>query len=379
MAMHKSMRKKIRIMHVVLSMGYGGLERLISQFALHNGRTSPYELQICCLDRGGGFLDELAAMQVRYTILNRKPGIFDASLLANLVRLLRTEHIDIVHSHSGCSLYAALAGRLAGVIGVIHTDHGRLVPDRKGLMLEDRISSILLNAYVAVSLELTNYLREAVGIGQNKLVTILNGIDTGMFRPRSAVEIQIMKAELGLPADAEVIGTVCRLDPVKNLVYMIRSVQGLLHSRRRIVYPIAGDGPDRGAIERAIENAGLQRKIRLLGERRDVERIMPVLDVFVLPSVSEGTSMTLLEAMASGVPVVASNVGGNRALVRHGRNGYLFPLAHPEELVAAVRNLLDDKQTAKRLGAQARTIADRELSFRTMYDKYEGLYATMMS
>jgi sugar transferase (PEP-CTERM/EpsH1 system associated) len=373
------MQKKIRIMHVVLSMGYGGLERLISQFALHNGPTSPYELQICCLDRGGGFLDELAAMQIRYAILNRKPGVFDVSLLANLVRLLRAERIDIVHSHSGCSLYAALGGRLAGVRGVIHTDHGRLVPDRKGLMLEDRISSFLLNAYVAVSLELTNYLHDAVGIGQKKLVTILNGIDTGLFKPRSDVEIQFMKAELGLPADAEVIGTVCRLDPVKNLVYMIRTMQGLLHSRRRTFCLIAGDGPERGTIERAIAGVGLQRKIRLLGERHDVERIMPVLDVFMLPSLSEGTSMTLLEAMASGVPVVASNVGGNRTIVRHGRNGYLFPLAHPEQLVAAVRGLLDDKQTAKRLGAQARKIADADLSFTTMYDKYQGLYATLVS
>jgi len=368
---------KIRIMHVVLSMGYGGLERLINQFAKHNGPASPYELQICCLDRGGGFLDELAAQQIRCTILNRRPGVFDAALLANLVRLLRSQHIDIVHSHSGCSLYAALGGRLARVKGIIHTDHGRLVPDRKGPMLEDRMSSHLLNAYVAVSCDLTNYLHEAVGIGRKKLVTIVNGIDTGLFRPRSDAEIGTMRETLGLPADAEVIGTVCRLDPVKNLIYMIHAVRDLLRSRRKIVYLIAGGGPEQGAIESAIARSGLQGKIRLLGERNDVDRIMPVLDVFVLPSLSEGTSMTLLEAMASGVPVVASDVGGNPAVVNQGRDGFLFPLDRPELMIGALTDLLSDRARARRIGLRGRERIEAEFGFDRMFERYHALYGSL--
>lgn len=372
------MDKKIKIMHLTLSMGYGGLERIINQFAKKMDKDK-FEISISCLDSGGPFLDDLSKNGLKKFVFTRKPGILDISLLLKLINLLKREKIDIIHSHSGCSFYAAIAGRLAGVKRIIHTDHGRLIPDKMGLILEDKVASILLNAYVAVSYELSNYLQYRVKINKDKIITIINGVDTDCFKPFPEVEKKDVKKEIGVFEDAEIIGTVCRLDPVKNLIFMIETVKDILKKREKTILLIVGEGPERKPIEDVVDKLELNNKIILLGKRNDVERIMPILDIFILPSISEGTSMTILEAMACAIPVIASMVGGNTKLVQEGKNGYLFPLNKPELLNNRVLELLNDKKKREKMGKEARIIVEKELSFNHMLSEYTRLYYNVAS
>jgi len=312
-------------MHLTLRMEYGGLERLVDIFAKKMDRNE-FEVSICSLDGGGSFLDDLRKCGIPDYVFNRRPGIIDLSLLARLISLIKGKHIDVLHSHSGCSFYGAIAGRFGGVKGIIHTDHGRLIPDRRGLRLEDKIASMIINKYIAVSDDLYDYLLRVVKIQKKKLATIINGVDTELFRPFPKEQIREIKREFGLVEDSKVIGTVCRLDPVKNLFFMIEALKDVLNSHPEAKILIVGEGQERGRIEDAKSKYGIADKVILLGERNDVERIIPIFDLFVLPSLSEGTSMTILEAMACGIPVVASEVGGNGRLVRENINGYLFKL-----------------------------------------------------
>ena len=370
------MRDKIKLMHMTLSMDHGGLERIVNQFVKKINKDD-FEVSICCLDRGGYFLDEIPGKDIKKFIFNRNPGILDFKLLLRLFNLVRREKIDVLHSHTGCSFYAALAGRVAGVKGIVHTDHGRLTPDRKGLILEDRISSMMINAYVAVSSELAGYLQNKVKICKEKLLTFINGVDTEHFKPFPDNIIREIRKEFGIPADAEVIGTVCRLDPVKNLIFLIQTLKDILRTRDQTILLIVGNGPMRMHMEDVINKLGLNKKIILLGKRADVERIMPILDIFILPSISEGTSMTILEAMSCSVPVIASMVGGNRFLIREGRNGYLFPLDSPQVLVEEVIDLLKNKNKRTSMGKEGRRIVVDEFSFQSMLDKYTEIYRSL--
>jgi len=361
------------ILHLSLSMGFGGLERIISTLIINLNRNR-FQNYICCLDRGGVLLDEIKDAVEEIFILHRRPVIIDWKLLFCLFQIIRKHNIDIIHSHSGCSFYAAVAGRLGGAKVIVHTDHGRLVPDRLGLILEDKIASMLINKYVAVSKELSDYLQSKVKIHKDKLLTIINGIDTEVFKPLSYDEVSNVKRELDLAEDTEIIGTVCRLDPVKNLVFMIRALEGIFKKRKKTILLIIGEGQEKKNIEDTIDKIGLTEKIILMGERRDIARIMPIFNIFVLPSLSEGTSMTILEAMSCGIPVIASLVGGNSTIVREGINGHLFPLDRPDILVDRVVKLLNDKEKAKEMGKEARKIVESELHFNHMLKKYTELY-----
>lgn len=374
----KFINNKTKIMHLVLSMGHGGLERIVNQLASKTPKDT-FEILICCLDRGGYFLDDLPDYSVTKVVFSRRRRPLDFSLLFKLIWLLRSERVQVIHSHSGCSFYAAIAGRLGKVKGIIHTDHGRLVPDRNGLILEDRIASMLINAYVSVSNELTAYLRNRVKIHKDRLSTVINGVDTQYFKSFSNIQVKEAKNALNIEEDSQIIGTVCRLDPVKNLVFMIRALEGLLKKRKKAKLLIVGEGPDREAIEDIIGTLELNEKVLLLGKRNDVERILPIFDIFLLTSLSEGTSVTILEAMACERPVIASIVGGNRRIVREGGSGYLFPLNKPDILMDRVTELLKNKKKAREMGKIGREIVENDFSFNQTLQQYMELYLSFAS
>src|SRR5262249_18794048 len=148
-----------------------------------------------------------------------QPGIIDVKLLFNLYRLIRDKKIDIIHSHNFCGFYAGLAGRWAGVKTLIHTDHGRLVPDKRSTIWEDWLFSFLFDSYVGVSEELTEYLATFVKIPKRRLKTIINGVDTIRFVPKTKSEKILLRAQYGLAPEDLIIGTVCRFDPIKNLSF----------------------------------------------------------------------------------------------------------------------------------------------------------------
>lgn len=367
---------KTKIMHIVLSMGYGGLEQIVAKL-IKKADVNKFESMVCCLDRSGPLLEELKKDNIKTYVLGNRRGPLDLRLLVKITTLLRKEKIDIVHSHSGCIFYGAVAGILANVNGIIHTDHGRLIPDRKGLIIEDRLSSFFLNKFIGVSEDLTKYLKNTVGIKEEKLLTIINGVDTDIFHPINGTYKKEIRKIFGIVSDEKVIGTVCRLEPVKNICLLINCMKHIIKEIPACKLIIVGDGREKEKLIKLTDELNLTKSIKFLGERSDIEKVMRLFDIFVLPSLSEGTSMTILEAMASGLPVIASEVGGNAKLIKDGENGFLFPLNEPNLLIQKIIDLLTDNEKLKTMGLQSRKIAEESFSFDRMKESYENLYLSI--
>ena len=366
------MSSKIRVMHIVLSMHFGGLEGIVNKIVKKIDREK-FLSYVCCLDDGGELLDDLPEHYAKKYVFARKPGKLDFALLVKLIGVIRREGIDIIHSHSGCTFYSAIAGRLGRVRGIIHTDHGRLTPDKKGLILEDRIFSRFMDRFVGVTEDLTAYLKNRVGVPSQKLATITNGVDTEIFKPLSRDKIDSIKTNLGIKSDSRVIGVVCRLENVKNIPFLLRTIANMLRERDYVLL-LVGEGMARGEIEKTILELELRNSVILLGQRSDIPLLMSLFDVFVLPSISEGTSMTILEAMACGVPVVASNVGGNPKLIQDGVTGFLFDLKRPDILKQSIHKILTDTSIATSFGRAGRKRVETMFSFEKMLNSYTQIY-----
>ena len=366
---------KIKVLYLVLDMDLGGLQRIIKLLIerIDKGRFSPY---LCCLDRGGIFLNEAGMEFMPSYILGRRPGPFDFRLFIRLYKILRSNKIDIIHSQNGCSFYAALAGRMAGVRGIIHTDHGRLVPDKKVAKLEDRIASMMMERYIGVSEKLTEYLASQVKISKKKLVTILNGVDTQRFVPWESKQKENARKTFGLSNGDKILGTVCRLDPVKNLELLIGSMPAICKVIPNCKVLIVGDGPAESQLRNYAKTIGVDDRVIFVGRSAEIEKILPIFDLYVNTSLSEGTSMTILEAMSCGLPVVASDVGGNSRLVDNS-NGSLFRARDREGFEQKVVDLLINDGSLAELGKASRRKAETNFSFDRVVKQYEELYLSV--
>jgi len=369
-------KQKINILYLILDLDLGGLQRIVN-LLIDRIDKEYYTPTICCLDRGGVFYEQLRSNEISKYILNRKPGLFDTQLFLKLYRLIKQNNIDIIHSHNGCTLYAVLAGRLAKVKGIIHTDHGRLIPDRKGAILEDRLSSYLLNYFVGVSYELTDYLESVVKIKQEKLITIINGVDTKLFQPQDAKNKLQLKKSLGYTEDDQIIGAVCRLDPIKNIEFLLNCIHHLSIENKNIKLLIVGDGPIKQKLIQYSNELSITKYVNFIGYRKDVESILPVIDIYVSTSLSEGTSMTILEAMSCGLPIVASDVGGNKKLVDR-TNGYLYPSNDKDEFINAVHQIFNNEQYKEKLGKESRKKILDQFSIDQVVKQYEDLYQNLV-
>lgn len=364
--------RKTRVLFLVLEMDMGGLQRIVS-LLIQNIDKERFEPYLVCLDGGGMFFDQAASACAGSHILSRKPGLFDRSLFRRLYGIVRDNRIDVIHSHNGCSSYAALVGPLAGVKRVIHTDHGRLVPDRRGAIIEDWLASHFLDRFVGVSAELTDYLHTKVKVGENKIRTIVNGVDDHVFRLRGAEDRKAIRSGLGFGDADQIIGTVSRLDPIKNIGFMISCLPEILRRAPSSILAVVGDGPSREELSLQAKQFGVESKVRFLGPRRDPESVMPAFDIYACASISEGTSMTILEAMSCGLPVLASAVGGNPRLVNDS-NGVLFDLDDRSAFIEAVVRMFADEESRLAMGVQSRQRVEREFSLSEMANRYQMMY-----
>jgi sugar transferase (PEP-CTERM/EpsH1 system associated) len=268
---------------------------------------------------------------------------------------------------------------LSGVSVRIHGEHGRDQFDPEGKNRKyrwlRRLHRPMISHYVALSQDLERYLREAIGVPQNRITQIYNGVDVDLFRPSPDG-----REAIGPYSDPRyfVVGTVGRMQPVKDQVTLVRAMIELWRSdesaREWLRLVLVGDGPLRADVEGLLRRGNVTDCAWLAGARDDVPRVMRGLDLFVLPSLAEGVSNTLLEAMASGLPVVATRVGGNPELMEDGRSGTLVPPADPGAMAASIRRYFLNRGAAKREGILAREIAARRFGLDVMVANYLNLY-----
>ncbi len=362
------------VVHVVNSLAVGGLENGVVN--LVNATSTRFRHVIVCMTADGPLHARLRP-EVEVIVLGKRPGQ-DPWALLRLVRLLRRLRPLIVHSRNWPAIDAIPAARVARVPLVVHGEHGREVADPEGRNPRRkrirRALAPLVHHFVTVSADLRRWLIEDVRVPAAKVSAIHNGVDLSRFGRAGRLESRL---RLDLPAEAPIVGTVGRLDPVKDQAGLIRAFAKVRSAHPEALLVVVGDGPCRAELQDVAAASGQGDHVRLLGNRDDIPAVMSALDVFVLPSIAEGISNTILEAMASGLPVVATRVGGNPELVEDGIGGALVPRQDPSALAAAIAAYVADPELRRRHGLASRQRATGHFSLERMAEAYANLYTSL--
>ncbi len=289
-----------------------------------------------------------------------------------------------MHTRNLAALEASVPAWLAGIPARVHGEHGRDVGDFDGSNRKyrriRRLYRPFVSRYVALSRDLADYLRGPIGVPSSRISQIYNGVDTTRFAPASGGRLPIADCPF-TGTDLWLVGTVGRMQQVKDQVTLAEAFVTAVRrhpagARMRLV--MAGSGPLRDRVDAMLVAAGLRQQAWLPGDRADVPALLRGLDCFVLPSLAEGVSNTLLEAMASGIPIVATRVGGNPELVEDGVTGRLLPPADPESMAAAILGYFDNPGMGRRHGLAARQVAVQRFSLDRMIREYVSLYDALL-
>ena len=371
------------ILHVIHHLVTGGMENGLVSLINRMPSTS-YRHAIVCIEDYSDFRNRLTRPDTEVMAM-RRSQIGTWRLRYELFRIFRRLKPAIVHSRNKSGLDALLPARLAGVRHCVHGEHGWDVHDLDGRSRKEqvlrRLHAPLVERYVTVSRSLRDYLVERVGIRPERITTICNGVDTDKFRPAERKPVELLPASLqgeGLV----VVGTVGRLQPVKDQQALLRAFAELVGeggpgaASARLL--LVGNGPLREALEKQAQALGIAHLTTFAGDRTDVAQLLQCMHVFVLPSLAEGISNTVLEAMATGLPVLATRVGGNVELVQDNGNGALFEAGDVAALKRLLAGYLADPGMRRRHGERSRQLAVESFSLKAMVDGYRGAYERLM-
>lgn len=359
--------------YVVNSLDAGGTERLVVEMSL--AFADEYDVSVVCLDRPGTWAGNLRARGIPVHCLWRQPGL-DPAMPLQLARYLRDRGVRIVHAHQCTAwFYAALSRLLHPAPRLLFEEHGRFYPEvenRKRALVNRWLVRKLTHRCVAVSEDIRQRLQRYEGLDADEIQVIYNGVkpEPGLTPDERAAA----RSQFGFGPDDFVVGTVGRFDPIKNLPLLVDSLALAGRDMQRLRGLLVGDGPAAGEIRSRIEKSGLGERVILSGFRDDARRLVQCMDLFVLSSFSEGTSMALLEAMAAGVPVAVTAVGGNPEIVLDGGTGWVVPSDSVERLTAAILDAARDGVKRVRLGAAGRERFEARFAFDRMIEAYRRCY-----
>ena len=366
------------IAHVVYRFDVGGLENGVVNLINGLPRES-YRHAVVALTEVTDFRKRIRRDDVRFVALNKRPGP-GVWLFPRLFRLFRELRPTIVHTRNLAALEASVPAWLAGVPVRVHGEHGRDMGDLDGTNRRyqriRRLYRPFVSRYVALSKDLEQYLRRDVGVDSQRIAQIYNGVDTTRFARATEGRARIEGCPFS-DGDSWLVGTVGRLQQVKDQVTLaeafVRAVKrGPAATPMRLV--VVGDGPLKSRVAKIMDAAGMHQLAWLPGERNDVPDILRGLDCFVLPSLAEGISNTILEAMACELPVIATCVGGNPELVEDGVTGRLVPPVNVEAMAAAMFHYYDDPVLARSHGRAGRNAVLQRFSLDRMVADYLSLY-----
>ncbi|MEI6668151.1 MAG: GT4 family glycosyltransferase PelF [Acidobacteriota bacterium] len=352
----------IRVVHIVTTLKFGGLEKVVLDLVRHRNRER-IDARVICLDSSGVLAQGFADVGVPVETIGTDGPV--PRRVLKLARRLKELKPDVVHTHNPqAQLHGAWAALLGRVPVVVHTKHGRGSLEGRALGALSRLATTWTSCVVTVSEDAAQVAREIDHVPAERLRVIRNGVDLERFGAS-----QERKPRIGARAI-----TVGRLDPVKDQATLLRAARLVVAQVPAFQLDIVGDGPSRPELEALSGALGLNGSVHFLGYRDPVTTALAEADIFVLSSVSEGVSIALLEAMAMGLPVVATDVGGNREVVVPGETGWLVPASSPESLAAAMMKLLSDASALERMGLAARRRVEAHFNLRHVVDQYEHLY-----
>ncbi len=368
----------IRVMLVVSNLEYGGAQRQIVEF-INRADRGRFDVRICSLSHYVPLADQLDDRSRLHVIVKRWK--FDASVVRRLVGLLREHRTDVVHGYLfDAEIAARLAGRWAGVPVVVGSERNTDYHIKPVQRLAHRLSRGCLDLVIANSTAGVRFHSREIGLSQERYRVVRNGVDLERFRPRAAENV---RARIGIAPEVPVVGMFASLKRQKNHPLLLRAAASLVDQMPDLRILLVGDmlygglhGSDTFArsVHDMISDLGLTEHCVLLGNRADVEVLYPACDVTVLPSLFEGTPNVLLESMACGVPVIATDVADNRELVAEGKTGHLVSLDDTELLAKRLRELLSDRERRAAMAQSARAHAEREWSNARLAQNTEAVY-----
>ncbi len=366
------------VVHVIYRLAVGGLENGLVNL-INRMPAERYRHAIVCIDDYTDFRKRIRRDDVKVYALHKRPGT-DLGAYVRFWKLLRRLRPAIVHTRNLGALEFQFPAWLAGVRHRVQGEHGRDTGDlhgtnRKYLWFR-KCMRPLVSHYVALSQDLATWLETYAGVPPQKISQIYNGVDTERFTPSK--HRQPLPVEHFVPEDGVVIGTIGRMQPEKDQLTLVRAFITLLdtvkNGRERLRLVLIGDGPLREQAQMLLREARAEDLTWLPGTRSDAPKIMQALDIFVLPSLIEGVSNTILEAMATGLPVVATAVGGNPELVSQDETGVTVPAMDVTAMSRAIRAYIEAPELRKAHGKAGRARVENMFSMASMVDGYLEVY-----
>jgi glycosyltransferase involved in cell wall biosynthesis len=369
------MKKVKKILHLNNTSSIGGAEQVILDLAVF---VDPEKIRsYVSVFREGELVSEMKKRDVKFLWLKESTQVYDYRFLKNLTQLIKANRIDLIHSHTwGTDFYGYWASKILGV-PMLATVHNRYYIFEKWTR---RISYKVLISHVqkivAVSKDIQNLLKKDLKLLPQKIKLIYNGIDTSRFEKKFYQEK--LRKELSLSRGDLILGNVGNLREVKDhhtLILAFSKVSPLFPQAKLL---IIGEGELKASLLKFRSELGLEDQVLFLGHRDDIPALLNLMDIFILSSRLEGCSISILEAMASGKPVIATKVGGNPELVLEGKTGLLVPSAEPEKLAESIIQLLKDEKLRKKMGDEGRKRVKAKFSRESMVRNYEELYSQIL-
>jgi sugar transferase (PEP-CTERM/EpsH1 system associated) len=373
-------KKPPLIVHVIHYLGVGGLENGLVNLINHIP-SERYRHAIVCLKGYSDFSKRITRKNVKIVALNKREGL-DFSLYVNLFKTLKELKPDIVHTRNLATIEGQVIATAARIRTRIHGEHGRDVFDLHGKNLKynllRRTIRPVIDHFIAVSKDLENWLINTIGVIPNRIDQIYNGVDSYTFYPRNKRPGNNIGPEGFFTEDSFVIGSVGRMAAVKDYPNLVRVFLKLLKEeaalQNRLRLLIVGEGGSRRECIEMLREAGAEAKAWFPGERADIPELLRTMDLFVLPSLGEGISNTILEAMSTGLPVVATSVGGNIELVKDECTGKLVPSGVPETMAEAISTYYRNPNLLDSHGKSARKLIESRFSMEAMTNSYLKVY-----
>ncbi|ABL00069.1 glycosyltransferase [Pelobacter propionicus] len=362
-----------KIIHVVISMVVGGAERLVYDMVRYPVFAANPPV-VCCMDSLGELGEKLIREGYRVYCKGRRPGL-DLEMVTWLRDIIRREKADVVHAHQYSPLfYAVPAALLAGRVKLVYTEHGRFYPERKSWKrtLFNPLLALGVDHLVSISRATAQAMASYDNFPLRRIRVIHNGIDTTRLNP--PVDKAAKRRELGLCPTCRIIGTAARLNSIKNIDMMLRVLKLVVEKVPDTCLVIAGQGEEEQRLKALAVELGIADSVKFIGLRFDLPEVYQLYDVFLLTSFSEGISVTLLEAMASGVPAVVTDVGGNREVVVEGETGFMVAVDDDGAMGARVVRMLADTSSSPAVGDRARERVAAAFSVAGMMNNYTELY-----
>jgi len=378
--LYKKINAKITIAHVVYSFGTGGIENGIVNI-INNMNNEKYFHVICCLTTTGNFQDRLIYNNYIIYSLNKKSGN-DIIVPINLVKIFRSHNVNIVHLRGWPTLIeGVISAMISRAKAIIFGFHGKTANEVNGSSFIRKYSEKLALKFVDKIITLSDIMKSEyskyLGINENLINVIYNGVDTNKFK--HVPERDNIRFDLGINNFDIVIGSIGRIDPVKDFDTLLRSFKKISDNYNNVKLIIVGDGTELPRLKKLAFDFDINESTIFTGHRDDIQNILNVIDIYAQTSIYEGFSNTILEAMATSLPIVATNVGGNAFIVKDGKNGFLVEVGMDDQLCEKLSILISNAELRKNFGRLSRAIVLEKFSINKTVDDYDRFYLNLFN